>query len=343
MVTTGIGDERLKLVPHFPIAVLREILGRTDRATHEEIELFDEFVTRGLPPLVNPKILAYILGISPKLIYAMAHLPNKYYRNFSIPKRSGGKRTISSPRVFLKVVQKWILINILYKRPVQDFVTGFVPGKGTLDNAAFHVGKDHVVRMDIEDFFPSVRYASVKQVFQAFGFKPDVVSVLSRLTVLDGKLPQGAPTSPCLANLVFSTADEAIQNLALGKNVTYSRYADDLTFSSNAPFDAEFLASVEKVVEDSGFKMNRAKFVRVGRGQRHATTGFVVNEKLHPSRGFRKRLRAKFHRASQDPASFQKERHRMQGWAAYVNMYDKILGREYLLIAQKIPRSEVKA
>src|SRR5437667_12695263 len=110
MVTTGTNDDSFKLVPHFPIPVLRTILEQQKHTTTQEIALFDELVSHAAPPLVNPKFLAYILGISPKLIYAMAHIPTRYYRSFIIPKRTGGTRTISSPKVFLKTVQKWLLI-----------------------------------------------------------------------------------------------------------------------------------------------------------------------------------------------------------------------------------------
>jgi len=338
MVTTGTNDESLKLVPHFPIAVLRTILEQQKHTTNQDIELFNELVSRGVPPLVNPKFFAYILGVSPKLIYAMAHVPSRYYRTFAIPKRTGGTRTIAAPRVFLKTVQKWLLINVLYKRSLPDYVTGFTPQKGILENAAFHVGKQHLVRIDIEDFFPSIGPAQVETIFRSFGYKPDVVNLLSRLTLLNGELPQGGPTSPYLANLVFFPSDETIQTLATERNITYSRYADDLTLSSDKPFDGDFLLRIEKVIEGARFSINRAKFLKVGKGQRHITTGFVVNEKAHPSRTFRRRLRAKFHQAADDPLVFQKDYHRMQGWAAYVNMYDKELGQSYLAIAQKIPR-----
>jgi len=338
MITTGTNDDSVKLVPHFPIAALRAIFEQQKHTSNQDIALFDELVSRGVPPLVNPKFFAYILGVSPKLIYAMAHVPPRYYRTFAIPKRTGGTRTIAAPRVFLKTVQKWLLINVLYKRSLPDYVTGFTPRKSILENAAFHVGKQHLVRIDIEDFFPSIGQGEVEPVFQSFGYKPNVVNLLSRLALLDGELPQGAPTSPYLANLVFLPSDEAIQILATERNITYSRYADDLTFSSEAPFDSDFLLRIEKVIEGAGFSINRAKFLKVGKGQRHITTGFVVNEKVHPSRTFRRRLRAKFHQAADDPQAFRRDYHRMQGWAAYVNMYDKELGQRYLAIAKKIPR-----
>jgi RNA-directed DNA polymerase len=338
MVTTGTNDDSFRLVPHFPLAVLRTILEQQERTTIQETALFDELVSHGVPPLVNPKFFAYILGISPKLIYAMAHVPTRYYRTFAIPKRTGGTRTISSPRVFLKTVQKWLLINVLYRRSLPNYVTGFIPQKSILDNATFHVGKEQLVRMDIEDFFPSIGLGEVEHIFRSFGYKPDVVNLLSRLCLLNGQLPQGAPTSPYLANLVFLPCDEKIQGLATARDITYSRYADDLTFSRGVAFDSDFILNVEKFIGAAGFRINRAKFMRVGKGQRHTTTGFVVNEKVHPSRTFRRRLRAKFHQAADDPNAFQKDYHRMQGWAAYVNMYDKELGQTYLAIAQKIPR-----
>src|ERR1700758_2420222 len=99
MVTTGINDEGVELVPHFPLALLRKILERQNHGATPDTKLFDDLVRHGVPPVVNPKFFAYMLGVSPKLLYAMAHVPDRYYRKFTIPKRTGGARTISSPRV----------------------------------------------------------------------------------------------------------------------------------------------------------------------------------------------------------------------------------------------------
>jgi RNA-directed DNA polymerase len=338
MVTTGINDDGIRLVPHFPLALLRKLLERQDPVGLPDTERFDSLVRRGIPPIVNPKLFAYMLGVSPKLLYAMAHVPDRYYRRFAIPKRTGGARTISSPRVFLKTVQKWILINILYRRSMPEYVTGFVRGKGILQNAKFHLAKTHLARVDIADFFPSIGPPKVRGVLESFGYNSDVVNLLTRLTTLNAELPQGAPTSPYLANLVFLPCDEAIQKMARERNVVYSRYADDLIFSSDVAFSGDFLRGIEGLIANAGFRINQAKSLKVGKGQRHIVTGFVVNQKVHPPRALRRCLRAKFHQAERDPKAFKKDYHRMQGWAAYVNMYDEKLGQTYLAIAEKIPK-----
>ncbi len=307
--------------------------------TKEEVAHGQDLLLRGLPPLARTDVLSAILGVSHKLLFVMAHNPKKYYRTFQIPKRSGGDRLISTPRVFLKVVQRWILLNILYRRGLPDYVTGFVPGRGILANAQFHVGRRYLLRIDLQDFFPSVGYDKVKRVFNSFEFREKVSNLLTNLCLLDGSLPQGAPTSPCLANLVFGACDEQIYALSRTSGITYSRYADDLTFSSDEPINKNLALSVEKIVAAEHFRINWEKYRTARPGQRLFTTGMVVNEKVQPVRKLRRRLRVRFHQAQHNPEAFKKEAHQLMGWAAFVNMYNSDLGNKYLGIANRVLES----
>src|SRR5208282_4788324 len=125
--TTGNSDAWLTLTPKFPVeTILREAENQSP-FTPEETVALERLKASGLPPILRPEILVEILGISPKLLSAMAHVPGNYYRFFTIPKRNGTLRSISSPRVFLKVVQTWILRNILQRIDLPEFVTGFIP------------------------------------------------------------------------------------------------------------------------------------------------------------------------------------------------------------------------
>jgi len=266
----------------------------------------------------------------------MAHAPEKYYRQFKLPKRGGGIRFIDSPRVFLKVVQRWILQNILYNQKLPNFVTGFVPAKGILENARIHVGHSYLFRLDIKDFFPSVKRAQVQVVYSRFGFPDEVSALLARLSTLRGVLPQGAPTSPYLANLVFLPCDKQISEIAESDGLFYSRYADDLTLSSNHPIAEAAKVQIQQAVVKGGFTVNPRKLKSAGPGQRLMTTGIVVNAKVHPMRTLRRNLRARFHQARLHPRRFIKQANQLLGWAAYVNSYDAIRGQEYLKIANDI-------
>jgi len=341
--TTGSEQPGFELVPPYPLATLVEAVLSEFATTEDERSRVEELLSRKLPPLLNGDVLALALGVTPKLIYAMAHVPDRYYRTFELPKKSGGTRKIATPKVFLKVVQRWILYNILYKRELPEYVTGFVEQRGILVNARRHVGKRYLVRFDIQNFFPSIRLNRVRGVYADFGFPPDVAHLLARLSCLRGVLPQGAPTSPYVANLAFLPCDVQIATEAGVKQIAYSRYADDLTFSSDAPIRPAFLRAVEKIIREAGFRFNAEKSFRAGPGQRLFTVGMVVNEKAQPLRTLRRKLRARFHQASLHPISFSETANELLGWAAYVNMYDPPLGAEYLNIARRVlfltPRS----
>jgi RNA-directed DNA polymerase len=308
-------------------------LSRGDEAT------FDKLVGAKLPPLLSPTIFGVILGISPKLLTAMARHPRRnypYYRTFQIPKKSAGRRTILAPRRFLKAVQKYILRQILERQPLPPYVTGFVRKRSILDNASCHVGSRYLLNVDIKDFFPSVSEGQVVRVFTELGYPKKMSRILAGLCTYGGSLPQGAPTSPCLANLAFNKVDKRIFNLARAHALKYSRYADDLTFSGSSPIDENFLKELTRIVGQYGFQVNTEKTRFANPGQAKYVTGFVVNERVQPRRDRRRRLRAMFHNASLNPKKFRKRSAVLLGWASFVQSYDKVKGKEYMRIAREV-------
>jgi RNA-directed DNA polymerase len=335
MVTTGT-DVAPALTPPFPIDELVQSQRKAIFRKKSEETAYRDLLAAGLPPIANVRIFSLIIGVSPKLLYAMAHAPANYYREFTIPKRKGGVRQIATPRVFLKTVQKWILLNILYRESLPAYITGFVRKRGTLSNGRLHQGHSYLSKMDLQDFFPSIGYTKVFGVYKQFGFPEDVAKLLSGLSVLKGRLPQGAPTSPYLANLVFLPSDLKIEARAQSLGITYSRYADDLTFSSDKYIRPEFLNHVWTIVKRAGFTVNRKKTTQSGPGQRLMTTGLIVNKKAHPLRRLRRQLRAMFHQAANHPGRYKKSAHTLMGYAAYVHVYDTSLGDKYLKIARTI-------
>ena len=296
-------------------------------------------VKKGLQPVVCGHVLGTILGISPQLVHAMTARPRRYYREFSIPKRGGGVRPIATPRVFLKVVQWWVLDRILlpYSETVlPDSVCAFRPGRSTLDAAAPHVGARFLLRCDLADFFGSVSASSVERVFRRMGYGSLSRNLLTNLTTLRGVLPQGAPTSPTLANLAFSRCDSVLERTAAQHGLRYSRYADDLFFSGPTLIPAGFAASVSRIVGAGGFRIHQRKSRVMGPNERRVVTGLVVSERAHPPRKLRRQLRARFHQARLRPDEFVREGASLAGWASYVNMYDPHLGSEYLGISRVV-------
>jgi RNA-directed DNA polymerase len=303
-------------------------------------DLFQKLADKGLPPLVSIRAMGLILGVNPKLITAMARFPKGNYRAFMMPKRSGGERMILAPRVFLKTVQRYILQAILEAQPLPAYVNGFVPGRSIVTNAQAHKGAKYVLNVDILNFFDSVREEAIGRIFSDLGFGPHVASTLARLCTYQDCLPQGAPTSPYLANLVFSPADKEILQLCEERRIAYSRYADDLSFSGSQKIARDFLVLLEFVLRRYGFRLNPGKTRFFGPGQAHHVTGLVVNEKIHPKRALRRRLRAKFHNAALNPDDFHEPASTLLGWASFVNSYDRNLGSEYLAAARRVSRSQ---
>jgi len=296
-------------------------------------------IQKGLPPVVRPHVLALALGVSPQLISAMSIHPARYYRRFMLPKRSGGMRNISTPRVFLKVVQWWILDRILTpyaEKSLADSVCAFRPGRSTINAALPHVGGRFLLKCDIDDFFGSVLKSKVRGIYRAMGYGSASADLLSDLTTLDGALPQGAPTSPALSNLAFMACDRRLGELATSHNMTYTRYADDLFFSGEALPRAELIASIAATVGRYRFRLNKRKTRIMGPNERRVAVGIVTSSHAQPPRDVRRKLRNVFHRARLKPKQFADEAEQLAGWASYINMFDAELGKQYAAIARRV-------
>ena len=254
----------------------------------------------GIPPVVNEGALPLFLGISPKTVFSIRRNPHKHYRSFALKKKDGTKREIDTPRTYLKVIQWWILDNILSNVGVAENVFGFVQGRSAIQNAAYHIGAAHILNVDIKQFFPSITISRVKEVFGALGYTDEVANMLAELCCFSDRLPQGAPTSPSLANLVLRELDQELSVLAAQTGRKFSRYADDLTFSAKDRIEEEFLDSVKGSVERHGFELKLEKTRFAGQEGRMEVTGVVIDKKLQPPRTWRKRTRSKLHKMSKE-------------------------------------------
>lgn len=281
---------------YFPkdFAHLEEIL-RAEQGgfPDEEAARFREL---GLPPIPTTGALPLFLGISPKTIFSIRRRPGKHYRSFPLKKKDGTEREINTPRTYLKVIHWWILDNILNHVEIAENVFGFVAGRSAVQNAEYHFGAKHVLNVDIRQFFPSIRIDQVRSIFESLGYSESVSEMLADLCCLNERVPQGAPTSPAIANLVLRELDKKLSGLAQDAGHFYSRYADDLTFSSQDKIAEDFLLSVKEAVEEANFELKPEKTRFSGSEGRMEVTGVVINEVLQPSRNWRKRTRATLHR-----------------------------------------------
>lgn len=256
----------------------------------------------GLANLVNLiiKIQNEKLGTNYKLVsgkriaYYVFHRDDMYY-SFEIPKKTGGVRKINAPDQFLKKVLRRVdlALEILYEPKVQTH--GFVNNRSIVSNAKPHVGKKYVYNVDLKDFFPSISYHRIKAVLKIppYELRPFFAHLISHLSCYGGVLPQGAPTSPLITNIISRRLDDKLMQLAEEYNCTHTRYADDITFSSDQNcFNQDFLFSLYEVVASEGFVLNDKKTRLQKYFQRQEVTGLVVNEKLNVNRKFIKEIRA---------------------------------------------------
>ena len=260
----------------------------SDKAAETCLLYASRLLANGLPVIFDRDHLAFILGMSASALSNLAANQGDHYTSFTLPKKSGGTRSIDAPSVLLKDVQRWISSNILVKMGVSDYAYGFVPGRSIVGNARCHVGCECLVNMDIKDFFPSVRFEQVFRVFSYYGYSNEVSYYLSRLCTYKGALPQGSPASPCLSNIVFLKADKRMGRLAESFGATYTRYADDMTISGRGNLQ-RIIPIIESILKDEGFQPN-AKKTRIARkNQRMEVTGLIVNDgAVHVSKRYKR-------------------------------------------------------
>jgi retron-type reverse transcriptase len=319
----------------------------------------------GLPSLSTPEQVADALAIPVLRLRWLAFHSEastvSHYVRFTIPKKSGGQREIWAPQPKLAAAQAWILENILSKIPVGPVAHGFVPGRSTVTNAAPHVKRAIVVNVDLRDFFPTITFPRVRGIFESLGYSPAVATVLALLSTeaprreveYSGKkyfvatgpraLPQGACTSPAISNLAAWGLDRRLGGVAAKLGWTYTRYADDLTFSGdtlvpkgekNPKSVGWLLARVRHVCEAEGFEVNEKKVRVQRRNAAQTVTGVVVNEKPSTSRAERRKLRAILHHARFEGLEKQNRINHpnyvawLRGHVAYVSMVNPDQGRQ---------------
>ena len=231
------------------------------------------------------------LGISAKTLYAVSNNLSKHYRKAKLPKKSGGFRNLSVPDEVLKSIQKQIAEVLLIHRPTSRYAKAYRFGSSTLRNAKHHVGKQVVLKLDILHFFDSIRYSTVKdKVFPEEIYAEPLRILLTMLCYHKDALPQGAPSSPAITNIILYEFDEQLGQWCRERGIAYTRYCDDMTFSGDFE-PLEVIRYVRLELKKMGFLLNEQK-TRIQRpGQQQTVTGIVVNEKLSIPADYRRKLR----------------------------------------------------
>jgi len=231
------------------------------------------------------------LGINAKTLYAVSNNLGKHYHKAKLPKKNGGCRNLSVPDEVLKFIQRRIGDVLLIHMPVSRYAKAYRFGSSTLRNAKHHVGKLVVLKLDILHFFDSIRYSTVKdKVFPEEIYAEPLRSLLTMLCYHKDALPQGAPSSPAITNIILYEFDELVGQWCRKRGIAYTRYCDDITFSG--AFDpAEVIRFVRLELKKLGLLLNEQK-TRIQRpGQQQTVTGIVVNEKLSVPADYRRKLR----------------------------------------------------
>ncbi len=249
------------------------------------------------------------------------------YREFRIPKRTGGSRVIHAPDKDLKSVQRRILRRLLAKLHSHAAATGFERKSSIVHNARCHAGSAVVLRLDIKDFFKSTGGERVKKFFQVLGWNREATEILTRLCTYRGHLPQGAPTSPRLSNLINYKMDVRLAALATAcPGTIYTRYADDMTFSiskDDRTILRKLIFATRAITAEFGYRLHRSRKLRVRRRhQRQTVTGLVVNDKVNLPRKVRHWLRSVEHhrRTGRSPSLTASQ---LQGWRAFETMVNE--------------------
>lgn len=281
--------------------------GHSYKFVHECLAYVDKLEAQGLPVIFDFSHLALALGMDSKELNSFLSRTDSLYAYFTIAKKNGGRRRIMAPYNTLRDYQLWIKSNILDKMPIQPQAMAFVAEKSIVNNAKVHENAKFIRKFDLKNFYESISIKQVSKVFANAGYDNIVAWTLAKLctTAIDkyrlkklldmhsedaelfeelrekeSFLVQGAPTSPSLSNLICKRLDKRLQGLADKCGCSYSRYADDLTFSSNAKATLPKKIVVKSIIKSEGFELNENKTKTLHAGQRMEVTGLLVNDKI---------------------------------------------------------------
>lgn len=287
-------------------------------------EYIEQLQRKGYPVFFSLVHFAIAIKMPTRLVQYIIENKNADYTYFKMPKKKGGYREIMAPREKLKFIQSWILFNILNKYPLTEQCHSFRKGFSIITNAKVHAKAKYILKIDLLKFYDTITEKRVYGTFKAMGYLPNLAWDLAKLTTarhrdiywdnIDSSeerkllgqllverppiLPQGAPSSPMLSNIIADRLDKRLGKLGEKRDYNYSRYADDLTFSANSFTNLPHLSIINKIVESEGFFVNQKKVSYSKKGMKQFVTGLTITHGVHVSKKYRRNIFTHLHYAS---------------------------------------------
>lgn len=298
-----------------------------------------------LPVIFDIKHLSLLIGIDVSELSKMMFADYCFYKECSIPKKNGGSRILFIPAMQLKYIQRWILDNILSSIKVSTYATGFSNNKSIVTNAKIHVGKDCVLNMDLENFFPAIKYEDIFRIFVYYGYTKEISYTLAKLCTYEGVLPQGSPASPYLSNIVCLKLDKRLSELAKTYNADYTRYADDITFSGSYGIQ-KCKSIIAEIVNNEGFNINDKKSRIAYKYQKQEVTGMTVNNNtIRVDKEYKRKLSQEIYYCTKFGVSDHMRKINCNKWfykdhiygkAYFINMVEPNEGKKLFSLLEKI-------
>lgn len=292
--------------------------------------------TLNIPYVNSFSELAESMSISNRFLYSLINQKDYFYRTKIIPKKSGAKRELHIPSYSMKAVQRWIYLNILVANNPSQNSMAFRPSiNGILETAKQHKNNTYILEMDLHDFFNNINKERVYKFFLSIGYNYEVSYLLSELCTYNNCLPQGAVTSPCLSNLICYRFDMRLSGLCNKRGVTYTRYADDLSFSSNDKVQLNKIQnSIVQIIKNEGFSVNNSKTRFLSNFRRKNVLGLNLNDNsIHVPHDYKRIIRSEIFNCIRT-GNYSDKRH-IIGEIMYVNSIENKEGNDYIKYIKK--------
>ena len=271
------------------------------------------------------------LGLTPRFVASFAQGASYAYKTYAIPKKGGGVRRIDHPSKQLKAMQRWLLSYILSNLPIHPAAMAYRKNRSIFQNAGLHVDSRYLLRMDCKDFFHSITDEDLKILIANrpgtfSGWTPYEVDLFCKLVCKGGRLTIGAPTSPILSNAVCYDMDTVLYEISNKQGVTYSRYADDLFFSTKLPgvlptLESTVISTIAALTIPKNLAINPTKTRHSSKGRTRRVTGITLGSdgKSYIGRGLKRKIRAMVHQLDSLDAE---KRGALAGLIAYAGGFD---------------------